>query len=612
MAKEAVVIELLWDIIRGRTGNISKVTYAPQKPVFPEELPYEQPFERVTPESQGIPSGRIEGMFRALAESPTLKMHSVMVLRNGKVIGETGFYPYQKELWHACYSVSKSLTAMAIGFLVEEEKLTLDEKIVDIFKKYVGLRGLIRQKDLTVEHLLTMTSGVGLNEVGAVSGDDWVKSYLEAPVNFEPGEKFEYNSMNSYMLSAIVTEITGESLLDYLRPRLFAPLGITRVFWESCPKGISKGGWGLFLCAEDLAKLGQLYLNKGLWNGVQVLPASWVEASTTAHALPSEETGFAGYGYQLWTGRRTGSFAFNGMLGQNVFVYPDDQMVVVTTAGSDIFFNSHELSKIRDTYLPPEGEELAPLPENPEAYESLQRLVRELSGSHMRNVSRIQNGSHIQNISCIQNVSRIQRGGWGRRGVSRNFGSSSSASWLSRGRELSGRRFVLEAAYVGLFPLLGQVFHNNYTEGIREIGFCLEKDQFYLELLEGEVERRIPVGVGEARILDLDFAGEPYRAAVEGRFTWDEDENPVLVLDFVFLEEAIQRRIKCFFKPEGLEIRFSEIPGKDIVMDGMNSIMSELMEHPLLRRVNEKGNVDLLKVVMGSTLEPVVKAKEIR
>lgn len=585
MAKEAVVMELLWDIIRGRTGNISKVTYAPQKPAFPEEIPYEQPFERATPESQGISSDRIEGMFRALAKSPNLKMHSVMVLRNGKVIGETGFYPYQKELWHMCYSVSKSMAAMAIGFLVEEEKLTLDAKIVDIFKKYVGLRGLIRQKDLTVEHLLTMTSGVGLNEVGAVSGDDWVKSYLEAPVNSDPGSEFEYNSMNSYMLSAIVTEITGESLLDYLRPRLFEPLGITRVFWESCPKGISKGGWGLFLCAEDLAKLGQLYLDKGRWKGVQVMPEHWVETSTASHAVPPQETGFAGYGYQLWTGKRTGSFAFNGMLGQNVFVYPDNNMVIVTTAGSDIFFNSYELSRIREAYLPAEGEELLPLPENKKAYRSLQSLQWELSNPKEAG-------------TCIR------KGGWGRK-------RKPQESWKKEALEVSGRSYALEAAYVGLFPLLGQVFHNNYTEGIREIGFLLEKEQFYLNILEGDVERKIPVGMQKAEILDLDFAGEPYRVAVEGRFTRDEDENKVLVVDFSFLEEAVQRRIKCFWKGDSMEIRFSEVPGKDIVLEGMNSIMSEILEHPLLRRISEKGNVDLVKVVMTSTLEPVVKAEEI-
>lgn len=161
---------------------------------------------------------------------------------------------------------------------VSEGKLSLDTKIVDVFRKNVSLFGFIRQKDLTVRHLLTMTSGVSFNETGAISGNDWVKGYLEAFCHHEPGTYFEYNSMNTYMLSAIITEITGETMLDYLKPRLFAPLGITWVFWETCPKGKNKGGWGLFLCVEDMAKLGQLYLDGGKWKGQQVIPEDWYES----------------------------------------------------------------------------------------------------------------------------------------------------------------------------------------------------------------------------------------------------------------------------------------------------------------------------------------------
>ena len=263
MAKEAATIELIWDLMRGRTDDISRVEYFPQKPAFPADLPYEQPFERTSPEAEGLPSRQIEELLRALKTSKELHMHTVMILKGGKVIGETAFYPYRQELWHATYSMCKSVTSMAIGLLISEGKLSLDTKIVDVFRKNVSLFGFIRQKDLTVRHLLTMTSGVSFNETGAISGNDWVKGYLEAFCHHEPGTYFEYNSMNTYMLSAIITEITGETMLDYLKPRLFAPLGITRVFWETCPKGKNKGGWGLFLCVEDMAKLGQLYLDGG-------------------------------------------------------------------------------------------------------------------------------------------------------------------------------------------------------------------------------------------------------------------------------------------------------------------------------------------------------------
>ena len=144
-----------------------------------------------------------------------------------------------------------------------KENFTLDENVYDIFEKRNGLLQKILRPNLTVKHLLTMKSGVQFNEMGVVSGNDWVDSFLNAPVKGTPGEAFEYNSMNTYLLSAIIQERTGMKMVDYLRPRLFEPLGIRKVFWESCPAGITKGGWGLFLCPEDAAKLGVMYVNGG-------------------------------------------------------------------------------------------------------------------------------------------------------------------------------------------------------------------------------------------------------------------------------------------------------------------------------------------------------------
>ena len=580
MAKEAAVMELIWDLVRGRTDDISKVTYFPQKPVFPGDVPYEQPFQRVTPESQGISSVQVEGLLRALGTTENLYMHNVMILRNGKVIGETSFYPYSGELWHMGYSMSKSVVSMGIGFLIQEEKLSLNTKVVDIFRKNVSLLGMIRQKDVTVEHLLTMTSGVSLNETGAVTGNDWVKSFLESSVHSDPGTAFEYNSMNSYMLSAIVTEVTGESLESYLKPRLFEPLGITRVFWEKCPKGNSKGGWGLFLCIEDMAKLGQLYLDKGCWKGVQILPEAWVEASVISRVIPPEDTGFVGYGYQIWNGRREESFAFNGMLGQNVFVYPDLKMVVATTAGNEVFFNGHELQRILEIYLPPKGSDLSPLPENKEAYGKLLRVQREFSAPP-------------------SSFPAIQKGGWGRK-------AKKEKNWQQEGEKLSGRHYALETSQVGLMPLLGQVFHNNYTKGIRELGFRMEKRQFYLEVLEGECLNSIPVGFREESVFDLNLNGEPYRLAAKGIFGRDEEGRLVLTVTLSFLEEAFKRKIRILFEKDRIQVRFSEIPGKNVIMDGLSSVTETLLENPILKKIQEKGNVDLIRLVIENTLEPTV------
>lgn len=606
MSKETATLELVWDLIRGRTEGISKVDYFPQKPAFPTELPYEQPFPRSAPEAQGIPSSLVERLFRSLEEEKELHMHNVLVLRNGYVIGEASFYPYRQEIWHDMYSMSKSVISMAIGFLIAEEKLSLDTKVVDIFRKNVSLFGLFRQKDLTVEHILTMTSGVSFNETGAVTGNDWVKGYLESSCHHEPGESFEYNSMNSYILSAIVTEVTGETLTEYLKPRLFEPLGITKVFWESCPKGINKGGWGLFLPVEDMAKLGQLYLDGGKWKGEQIISEEWVKESVSAKVIPSKETGFSGYGYQIWSCKREGQFAFNGMLGQNVFVYPDLNMVLVTTAGNEVLFNSNILQEVLERNLPPEGAELPALSENREAFRKLKRYEWELSHPK-RQLQRIQNGGWNRTGRWINIENGKQR--MGRVQQINTWKRVKHTSEKQDVEQIVGKRFLMESPHVGLFPLTGQVFHNNYTDGISEIGFHMDEGKLFLDVQEGERKNEIPVGFQKAEYYSLDLHGETYLVAVEGRFGQDEDGRLMLLVTISYLEDAMKRRMKIFFEDQGIEVRYSEVPGKKIIMDGLESVTAAIMDLPMLKRIRDKGNVDLIRLTMEHTIEPVVYGK---
>ena len=377
MAKEQIAVaELITNIILGKTDGASRVDFFPQKPKFPFDQPYEQPFPRATPESQGISSDMLSNLLRDLATSNYTDMHHFMALRNGKVICEANFAPYRSRIWHVTHSMCKSITGMAIGLLVEEGKLSLDENIYNIFQKNLSTLAKIFRPTVTVENLLTMTSGVTFNESGIVSGNDWLTSYLNSSITGNPGENFLYNSLNTYVLSAIITERTGQTLTEYLEPRLFAPLGITRYFWETCPKGITKGGWGLFLCTEDMAKLGQLYLQKGKWNGQQIIPEFWVEVSTAKHKESIEGT--YGYGYQMWMEARPGSFEFNGMLGQNVIVYPDMNMVLVTNAGNNELFQDCVMLNIIRKHFPLDFHPADVLPKNPCAQLLLNRLTAQL------------------------------------------------------------------------------------------------------------------------------------------------------------------------------------------------------------------------------------------
>ena len=603
MAKEQIAVaELVLNMILGKTGG-TRVDYFPQKPDFPFDAVYEQAFVRATPESQGISSDLFAALLRELDASKDTEMHHFMALRHGKVICECNFAPYPKGMWHITHSMCKSITGMAIGMLIEEEKLKLDENIYDIFPDHINAFSKIFRPVITVENLLTMTSGVTFNESGIVSGNDWLGSFLNASVNGKPGTEFQYNSLNTYVLSAIVTKRTGETLTEYLTPRLFGPLGITKYYWETCPKGITKGGWGLFLCAEDMAKLGQLYLQRGKWNGQQLVSEYWIEISTARHLKTQNDT--YGYGYQLWMEQRPGSFEYNGMLGQNVIIYPDMDMVLVTNAGNKEMFQDCIMLNIIRKYFPVNYHPADVLPENPLSYSLLKRLCGEL-----------ENGEN-------NNRSTSLRGRWKRNVVSRRKHSDKKYSYRisaavdrpsdhhSFMRAVSGRTYVMEQQNIGIAPLFVQVFHNNMTDGISEISFTYDAGNFCVSFTEGEVIHKLPVGFGKAADGCVDLHGEHYLVATLGEFARDENDIPVLKLEITFIEECVKRKAHIFFHEDnGIETRWNETPGKKMILAGLSSITEELSGNFLYNSLLGDHNItttELLHRLMEQTIEPAVR-----
>ena len=604
MAKEQIAVaELVLNMILGKTGG-TRVDYFPQKPDFPFDAVYEQAFVRATPENQGISSDLFTALLRELDASKDTEMHHFMALRHGKVICECNFAPYPKGMWHITHSMCKSITGMAIGMLIEEEKLKLDENIYDIFPDHINAFSKIFRPVITVENLLTMTSGVTFNESGIVSGNDWLGSFLNASVNGKPGTEFQYNSLNTYVLSAIVTKRTGETLTEYLTPRLFGPLGITKYYWETCPKGITKGGWGLFLCAEDMAKLGQLYLQRGKWNGQQLVSEYWIEISTARHLKTQNDT--YGYGYQLWMEQRPGSFEYNGMLGQNVIIYPDMDMVLVTNAGNKEMFQDCIMLNIIRKYFPVNYHPADVLPENPLSYSLLKRLCGELENGENNN-----------------NRSTSLRGGWKRNVVSRRKHSDKKYSYRisaivdlpsdhhSFMRAVSGRTYVMEQQNIGIAPLFVQVFHNNMTDGISEISFTYDAGNFWISFTEGEVIHKLPVGFGKAADGCVDLHGEHYLVATLGEFARDENDIPVLKLEITFIEECVKRKAHIFFhEDDEIEIRWNETPGKKMILAGLSSITEELSGNFLYNSLLGDHNItttELLHRLMEQTIEPAVR-----
>ena len=278
-------------------------------------------------------------------------LHSIMVVKDGNVVLEKWMSKGKENEPHILNSVSKTFTSMAVGLAISEGKLALDEKLVDIFPEHCPENPSEYLKEITVEHLLTMSCGHSTDpthESWEVKDKSWIRFFMEHPVTHKPGTLFCYNSLGTYVLSAIVQKRTGEKVADYLYPRLFRPLGINNVSWLESHEGINTGGWGLFLKTEDLAKMGLMILQNGQFNGCQVVPAEWIESASSAQ-VPCVPAGMnsddadklrkvaktsdwlQGYGYQMWRCRYN-AFRADGANGQYIIMIPDKNAVVVTTA----------------------------------------------------------------------------------------------------------------------------------------------------------------------------------------------------------------------------------------------------------------------------------------
>jgi CubicO group peptidase (beta-lactamase class C family) len=305
---------------------------------------------RSTPEAQGVSSSDIRAFVEA-ADQRVQTMHSFMLVRHGHVVAEGWWKPEAADKPHVMHSLSKSFTSTAVGLAVAEGKLSVDDPVLKFFPEDAPVAPSVKLKAMRVRDLLTMNSGHEV-EVKFTTNAPWVQTFLAHPVPHKPGTHFLYNTPGSHMLSAIVRKVTGETVLDYLKPRLFDPLGIENPEWPSSPQGNTFGGWGLKIRTEDVAKFGQLYLQKGKWNGKQLVPVEWVEQATAKQVSngsdPSKDWD-QGYGFQFWRCRH-GAFRGDGANGQFCIVLPEQDAVIAITA--DTRDMQAELNVVWDKLLP--------------------------------------------------------------------------------------------------------------------------------------------------------------------------------------------------------------------------------------------------------------------
>ncbi|HEX8235258.1 MAG TPA: serine hydrolase [Abditibacteriaceae bacterium] len=295
-----------------------------------------KPLLRSTPEAQGIPSCALIAFINA-AQSRAMELHSLMLLRHGHVVAHGWWSPYAAQHPHMLYSLSKSFAATAAGLAIAEGHFSLDDPVLSFFPDDAPQSVDENLAKLCVRHLLSMSTGHDEDTTRFLRDDtdgNWVRAFLARPVEHEPGTHFVYNSGATYMVSAIVQKVTGTPILNFLQPRLFEPLGIIGATWESCPREINMGGWGLSLKTEDIARFGQLYLQKGMWDGVRLLPESWVDEATTrqvSNGTHAESDWEQGYGYQFWCCRHN-AYRGDGAFGQFCIVMPEQDLVLAITS----------------------------------------------------------------------------------------------------------------------------------------------------------------------------------------------------------------------------------------------------------------------------------------
>lgn len=536
------------------TGKInpSVVPYYPQKTLVSGEE--ERYFRRSYPERVGVSSGRILALLVALEKEKRANLHNFIVIRKGEIISECSHPGYSTNIWHLSHSMSKTLTGMAIGMLVDDGKLSTETRLVDLFPEYHYKD--TRFEKITVGHLLSMQSGVRFSEAGSVTETRWTEAFFESSMAYTPGTDFSYNSMNSYILARIVTLVSGTSLTDFLAERLFSPLGITNVFIEKGPEGIEKGGWGVYMSTESWGKVGYMLLSGGVFEGKRILSEEWVKRSTSKQADTPGTLGQYDYGYQLWVSRDKESYLFNGMLGQNVWVCPKNDIICVFNSGNNELFQNSPALHVIEKYLsqPLEADlvtscfagDLVDLRRKEEEFFTSRHWVRPLES---------------------------------KRGIRYRLGFRHREEVPSEWDDLLGYYHFRKNNH-GMLPLIVRGMQNNLYSSIDGVGFEREGEALFFTFNECGREYKLEVGFYDFKETVIDIRGEKYIVKVIGEAMEDEDRDMLFKIELLFPELPNTRMLKFSIEEEGrLLMRMSEVPNNriaDIFLDGLSETNPKL------------------------------------
>ena len=485
---------------------------------------------RSTPEEQGVQSGNIQTFLEGL-EARKFNMHSFMLIRHGKVVAEGWWSPYRPEHKRYLYSLSKSFCSTAVGFAVSEGLFSVDDQVISFFPNDLPETISDNLSAMRVKDLLTMTTGHAIDStlmvlpVGLVN---WAESILSISVDHSPGSHFLYNTGATYLLSCIVQKTSGQTVLGYLTPRFFEPLGISGVTWEVCPRGINAGGWGLSVRTEDLAKFGQFYLQKGIWNGKLLLPAAWVEAATAAQVsnvteerLKEPEDWLQGYGYQFWCCRHE-AYRADGAFGQFCVVMPGQDAVLVVTS------ETQDMQGILDL-----------------AWENILTGMKEVA-CEPQPVALESLRSKTASLRIVPPAGQVAP---------------------AEVPDISGKRYEIK----------------DNDAGIQSVSFVLETDSCVFQLRDGNGEHQIVCGTGtwqynetempvmQPTMMDILFNRRihcPVKVAAHGE--WKDPET--FAMTWQYLETPHSNKVTCKFEGDGIQIDVTSS-----IKDPNNPILRDLV-----------------------------------
>ncbi len=557
------------------------------KPLCPKNREELQPFPRVRPEDEGVDPGYIADFISELKAEKSLDMHGVFIVKNGRVICDAEFGAYKSCFWQAEHSLSKSVTATAIGMLIDDGKLSPDDRAVKILEKRVPPLAQLTHKGITVRHLLTMTSGITFSESGAIVEENWIRAFFESKLRTEPGKVFSYNSMNTFILSCIVHEISGVTLREFLRPRLFEPLGITVYNWEKGPDGNELGGWGLYLRREDAAKISKLYLDGGVWNGKRLLSEEWCRTATSLKIKAAGSTGNFDYGYQIWTGRNTDSFLFNGMFGQDAISFRETGTIVVSNAGIEQIFQQSVYYDIVERCFGKKYYSDSAIKYNKKGEKRLKAVLREISDAP-------ETKRRFPGLPQKRKLPDFLTAACGKTFSVRKPDE----------KEIVKTSSVTGTANIGLLPIVEQVMRNRYTKGINSFSFTRDGEGVKLTVREGNTECALPVVPGRTEYTTVTLSDTGYHLAVTADTAYDEDGRGVLKLRLSFPEISGARMIKIYFDDGFTDVKMREVPGIGLVKLAAGVLEDAVKDKKTLSDIVSKLDADLFYAKIKNTVEP--------